>query len=151
MKKSSLPVYNIRELEAEALEEYIECPKFPTIVLKADHKDNTEFHCSPMIPFVGPALQGTDPFNRYFLIPKQEVTMVEDSMYGQFSVTKVLHEKNGPMFWLLSSTRSRMGFLLPFDRLREEDLEPKSPVAFRFLRDILQSREWASEQTLSCT
>ena len=140
MKKNTLPRVRIRDMEKHALEMYIECPKYTTIVRHADLVDDSVFHCYTM--FVGPARPGTDPYQRNFIVPKQEVRLVEDPTYGLFSVIRVSENSDGPEQWLVTSIQNRMGFLLAFDKLRVEDLEPKVPVPT--LQRVLLNSAWTS-------
>jgi hypothetical protein len=111
---------DIRELEGMSVEKYRECPKHTTIVRHADLVDDSVFHCVPVIPFVGPPQQGENPWHREFIVPGQEVLMGEDPTYGLFTFLRVLWEKRGVEFWLVTSIRSRIGFLLPLAIIQEE-------------------------------
>lgn len=146
MKKKTLPSVRIRELEKHALEMYIECPKYTTIVRHADLVDDSVFHC--FTTFVGAPAPDTDPFQRNFTVPKQEVWLVEDSEYGLFSVIRVFENSEGPEFWLVTSIRNRMGFLLPLDHLHLEDLMPKAHVPA--LQKIVSSSTWVSDLVPNC-
>jgi hypothetical protein len=141
MKKNSLPIVRIRELEKHALEMYVECPKYTTIVRHADLVDDSVFHC--FTTFIGPPLPGTYPFQRNFTVPKQEVWLVEDAEYGLFSVIRVFEKPESPECWLVTSIRNRMGFLLPFEHLRLEDLMPVTYVPA--LQQVVSSRTWTAD------
>lgn len=109
---------NIRSLEELALEKYIECPKHITIVRHADLEDDSEFHCT-RTAIMGPLRKG-EGLVRNFIVPGQTVIMARDPKYGLFSVIRVSEEVNGPEFALVASVNSRMGFLLPLEKLPRE-------------------------------
>lgn len=111
-------IVDIRSLEKDALEKYIECPKHITIVRHADLEDDSEFHCQ-IVALMGPPKPGTST-TRNFIVPGQEVVMVEDKKYGQFSIIRVSEEVNGPEYALITSVHSRMGFLYPLEKLPKE-------------------------------
>lgn len=118
---SSLKKSRILDLEKDSVEKYSECPKYVTIIRHADREDDSKFHCVPFQPFTGPILPGIDPhYQRNFLVPGQEIITVEDLKYGLFSITKVLEKENGPEYWLVASVHSRMGFLIPFEKLPQD-------------------------------
>jgi hypothetical protein len=99
---------NVRDLEVFALDKFIRCPKYTTIVRHGDLEDNSEFFCTKV--FVGPPAPGTDPYHRYFAVPRQSVVMAEDILYGLFSITYVMDDAGE--YWLVTSEKSGLGFLL---------------------------------------
>ena len=110
----------VRKLEQFAIEKYSECPKYVTIVRHADLEDDSEFHCMrvPISSDLGPAPRlYSSYYQRNFLVPGQEVINFEDDEVGRFSIVRVLESDNGPEYWLISSVRSRMGFIIPIDKL----------------------------------
>lgn len=116
----------VRKLEQFAIEKYSECPKYVTIVRHADLEDDSEFHCMrvPISSDLGPAPRlYSSYYQRNFLVPGQEVINFEDDEVGRFSIVRVLESDNGPEYWLISSVRSRMGFIIPIDKLPESLLK----------------------------
>lgn len=49
--------------------------------------------------------------------------MARDRKYGLFSITRVTEQIDGPNYWLVTSVKNLMGFLLPFEKLPPELLE----------------------------
>lgn len=123
--EKSLPVIHVRSLERKAIERYKEGPKLPTVFHAADTGRSDDFHCVPICP-EGPPKPGVNPFQRDFIVPKQEVRMVEDPDYGLFTITRVEEEEGGQSYLLVMSVKDRIGFLLrPEDcAVEEKDLEP---------------------------
>ena len=120
---------DIRHLEKLSLEAYKECPRFVTIVTHADRTDDSLFHCVPAQPFIGPKKPGTFFYHRDFIVPEQEIILLQDNDYGLFTLLRVMDSNQGPTYWLLSSVTSRMGFLVRHSDLpnslvgEEEQLE----------------------------
>lgn len=114
-------IVNIRDLEALSLERYVECPKFVTIVRHVDHTDDSEFHCVPSTLL--PLADGTKAPVRNFIVPYQDIIMVQDINFGRFCIVKVLDTDDGPQYWLISSVNSRTGFIILHDSLPENLLE----------------------------
>jgi hypothetical protein len=108
---------DIRSLEKLALETYRECPRFVTIITHADLTDDSGFHCVPSAPFVGPKPVNNFSYQRDFIVPGQEITLLQDDTYGLFTLLKVLDTQDGPAYWMLSSVASRMGFIIAYDEL----------------------------------
>jgi hypothetical protein len=109
----------IRDLEQFAIEKYNEGPKLPTIMHEIHKEGYGELHS--VVSFVGPFKIGTNPFKRDFFVPRQEARMVEDPMYGLFSIVHVATEKNGPLYALITSVNSRIGFLMPLEFVTIEE------------------------------
>ena len=119
----------VRKLEQYALEKYKECTKCVTIVRHADHDDDSEFHCVPAAPFMGPLLPGIfSQYQRNFLVPGQDVINFNDEEVGRFSIVRVLEEENGPEYWLIASVTSRVGFIIPIDKLPNSLLKKEVTV-----------------------
>ena len=114
---------DIRALEDEAIEKYVECPKLPTIVRFADMAEDGQLHC--VVSFTGPPKPNTNPFQRDFTVPQQKVQMVVDKVYGLFSVIRVI-SNDGKPYTLVTSTNSRIGFLLSDNRVEFEESPTKS-------------------------
>lgn len=107
----------VRSLERHALEKYKECPKYVTIVRHADLVDDSEFHCVLSAPFVGPPRQrGYSHYQKNFVVPGQKVINFDDDELGKFVLVRVIAEDEVG-YWLVASVRSRVGFLLPLDRV----------------------------------
>lgn len=111
---------SIRTLEAYSIEKYRDVPSLPTIMHAADQKGNEEVHCV-LTSFVGPPQPGVNPLIRDFIVPEQKVHMVEDPEYGLFSVIRVYRKEGSPLYALITSARSRMGFLLSVDKVKTEE------------------------------
>ena len=112
---------DIQELEKRAHERYRECPKHTTVVRHADLEDDSVFHCVP-VAIVGPHQSGKQG-NRVFIVPGQEVVMVEDPVYGLFSIIRVFEQINGPEYALVISVRSRMGFSVEIEKFPPDLLQ----------------------------
>lgn len=136
-----LPIIRVRSLEHKALERYREGPKLPTVFHAADTGRSDDFHCVPVCP-EGPPKPGTNPFQRDFAVPKQEVRMVEDPEYGLFTITRVQDGQNGPTYLLVMSVKDRIGFLLRPEDCVVEERELERP-AFKELGRVM-SHGWAS-------
>ena len=105
----------VRRLEAFAVQRFSECPKYVTIIRHADLIDDSEFHCVPSLPFVGPLQQGKTLYERNFTVPGQRVIHIKDKEFGLFTMLKVLEKENDSVLWLISSVVSRMGFTISND------------------------------------
>ena len=122
---------DIRLLEVMAVEVYQECPRFVTIVTHADRSDDSPIHCFLAKPFLGPKRRGDEVYHRDFIVPEQSVILLQDNQFGLFSLLKVMESDGNKVYWLLSSTASRRGFVINYDDLptsllteeeREEDV-----------------------------
>lgn len=110
---------DVRALEDAAVEKYSKCPKYTTIVRHASLEDDSAFHCillnsgdiSEAVPLES---------QRDFIVPEQLVIMAKDWESGLFSVIRVTEPINAKDYWLVTSVTSRMGFILPFDKLPQE-------------------------------
>jgi hypothetical protein len=124
---SSLPIpeINIQVLEQFSLENYKECPKYVTIVRHASLEDDSEFHCVRCIPLIGPVIPGSSLSKRNFIVPGQVVLMVTDKIFGLFCIIKVLDVDGASVFWLVSSAKSSVGFIIPLGALPKELLSNK--------------------------
>jgi hypothetical protein len=110
------PLISIREWEALAIERYSECPRQMTIVRHADNQDDSEFFCILAASFEGPVLPGVHAeYRRYFDVPGQDMTVVEDSQFGPFSVVQVWDQHDRSAYFLFTGVHSRMGFLVLAD------------------------------------
>lgn len=94
-----------------------------SIVANANHEADSWLHCIPMDQPSDAIRLGAHPNVRDFIIPRQSVIIVKDSEYGIFSILRVTDTTVGPDYWLVTSEKNRMGFLLPFDKLPPELLE----------------------------
>lgn len=121
----------VRKLELHAIEKYSECPKYVTIVRHADLVDDSEFHCVrvPVSPSVGPVPRiNSQYYQRNFLVPGQEVINFDDDEVGRFAIVRVLETEEGPEYWLISSVRSRVGFIIPIDKLPESLMKKEASL-----------------------
>lgn len=112
----------VRQLEKFAVERYIECPKYMTIVRHADLEDDSEFHCVCMIasPELGPQPGiGFPYYVRNFVVPGQEIINFDDEVVGKFVILRVVKEENDKEYWLITNVWSRVGFIIPIDKLPE--------------------------------
>jgi hypothetical protein len=120
----------VRDLEKFAIEKYSECPKYVTIIRHADLQDDSEFHCVLFNSLIGPILPGRSrSLQRDFLVPGQDIILAHDMLYGLFSITRVLDQDLDVGYWLIVSVHSRMGFLIPLEKLPQELQQPAEELA----------------------
>ncbi len=121
----------VRKLEQYALEKYSECPKYVTIIRHADLEDDSEFHCvrSLLSPVFGPVpCIKSSYYQKKFIVPAQDVINFEDDEVGRFSIVHVTEVDGDSEYWLIASVRSRMGFIIPIDKLPESLLKKEVTV-----------------------
>ena len=106
MENHGMKRISIRELERWAIEKYSDCPRQTTVVRHADLEDDSAFHC---------VIAGSGVV-RDFIVPGQNVLLLSDPEYGLFSTIRV-RDKDGGENALCVSVNSRIGFLLPVDKV----------------------------------
>lgn len=115
----------VKGLEEIAVEKYFECPKFLTIVQHANRMDDSEVHCVPKLPCVGPTVLAEGySYQRNFIIPGQNLILAEDERFGLFSIVRALEKEKGVWFWLITNVVNNWGgYIIPIDKLPEQFLK----------------------------
>lgn len=111
-------------MDVFAIEKYSQCPKQLTIVENATLPSDSGFYCIPMNNCA--VHLGANTIIREFIVPQQCAIIAKDRKYGLFSVLRVTDITEGPDYWLVTSVKSLVGFLLPFDKLPQELLEKEA-------------------------
>jgi hypothetical protein len=120
---------DIRSIEDLAIEKYQECPKFVTYGTHANRTDDSSFHCVLYTPLAGPVQPGSPSFHqRNFTVPRQELVLLHDKKYGQFTLLAVSDPDTSVMYWLISSL-DRVGFLIRYDDLPEDLLSKEKAIS----------------------
>ena len=114
------PLFRVEKALREAVEIYKETPCLTTIALHATLSDNSVFFCVRQTG-IQQNLQTkkTEPvcISRIFVVPRQQLQMYMDPIYGRFVRVQVIDQKEDKPYWLMVDTEDRHGFILPFSCL----------------------------------